>query len=111
MKGFSITFTLPSKFRPIKGNRRNRKAAAFANSKTIWGLVERFTARSTKADKKRTRIYMNRYKRSQRNYENCALMRGAQLRRLKGQDVPLIWLHWDEVTEYMKKHKSDHEEA
>lgn len=54
---FSATFTVPSKLRPIKGNRRQRKAAAFANSKTVFGLIENFTARSPRLDR-----WRNRYK-------------------------------------------------
>lgn len=107
----SATFIISTKVRQVKGNRRQRKTAAFANKKTVFGLMERFTARSPKADKRRARIYAKQYKHSQRNYKNGVLMREAQLRRLKGQDVPLIWQHWGKVTEYMKKHKSDHEEA
>lgn len=49
----TATFTAPSKMRPVKGNRRQRKAAAFANSKTIFGLVEKYTARSPRLDRER----------------------------------------------------------
>lgn len=35
----SATFTMSAqKLRPIKGNRRQRKAAAYANNKTLWGF-------------------------------------------------------------------------
>lgn len=50
-----ISFTVPGsqKLRPIKGNRRQRKAAAFANNKTLWGLAKKYDARSPNADRKR----------------------------------------------------------
>lgn len=105
----SATFTMPAqKLRPIKGNRRQRKAAAYANNKTVWGLVNKYDARSQKADKKRARMYTKKFLRAEREYKYLVAMRDAQIRRYRQQEqhsegVPLVWQHWDEVTEYMKK--------
>lgn len=52
----SVTFTVPAKVRQVKGNRRQRKAAAFANKKTCFGLFGECSARSKKADKKRKKL-------------------------------------------------------
>lgn len=104
----SATFTMRHRNCPIKGNRRQRKAAAYANNKTVWGLVNKYDARSQKADKKRARMYTKKFLRAEREYKYLVAMRDAQIRRYRQQEqhsegVPLVWQHWDEVTEYMKK--------
>lgn len=75
----SVTFTVPSKFRPIKGNRRQRKAAAFANNKTVWGLVRTYTARSRKADRKRLRCCKKAYEHAFRVYLYLAALRETKI--------------------------------
>lgn len=54
----TATFTAPSKTRPTKGNRRQRKAVAFANKKTIFGFMEEYTARSPRLDRERKKRAM-----------------------------------------------------
>lgn len=65
-----ITFTVPGSqnLRPIKGNRRQRKAAAYANNKTLWGLANKYDARSRKADKKRRRRALKEWMRRLKRY-------------------------------------------
>lgn len=59
----SATFTVPAKVRQVKGNRRQRKAAAFANRKTCFGLFGECSARSKKADKKRKKRTLRNWRR------------------------------------------------
>lgn len=80
-----ITFTVPGsqKLRPIKGNRRQRKAAAFANNKTIFGLMEKYTARSKKLDRKRE-------KREQKEWRRFVRRHQALFNRLRQIDQEMI---------------------
>lgn len=70
--------------------------------------MDKYDARSQKADKKRARMYTKKFLRAEREYKYLVAMRDAQIRRFKEQEqhlvgVPLVWQHWDEVTDYMKK--------
>lgn len=79
----SATFMVPSKVRQVKGNRRQRKAAAFANRKTCFGLFGECSARSKKADKKRK-------KRTLRNWRRYVKQTAILFARLREIDREMI---------------------